>query len=70
MKPQTRHCDECRHFRYTYQDVIDDKPICAKGHTPRFYMPRFAADDDCGFKRRCAEFEAISDLNRNEGTTP
>lgn len=66
IRPFTRHCDECQ--RWTCTADIDAKPTCSKGHAPRFYMPRWATDDGCGFKRRCTEFKAISDLNRKEGT--
>jgi hypothetical protein len=67
MKTQTRHCDECQRWRYTAD--IDERPICANGHAPRFYMPRWYGDDSCGFKRRCEDYKAISDLNRKEGET-
>jgi hypothetical protein len=66
IRPLTRHCDECQHWRYT--DDIDAKPTCAKGHTPRFYMPRWYGDDGCGFKRRCLDYMAIGDANRKEGS--
>ena len=63
--PFTRQCDECHNFKYISGPCMS--PICTKGHKPRFYMPRWATDDGCGFKRRCLDFAAISDANRKGG---
>lgn len=34
--------------------------VCAKGHKPRFYMPR--NNFDFGWKRRCLDFEMSDDV--------
>lgn len=63
-KIEMRNCDECEHADYNF---IVSPPIkgcefkCTKGHKPRFYKPRHAADGylafDWGYKRRCEDFE-------------
>ena len=35
---------------------VADVIRCAKGHKPRFYMPRNYSDIDYGWKRRCDDF--------------
>ena len=34
-------------------------PTCLKNHKPRFYLPRSVMDMNCGYKRKCADFEEI-----------
>lgn len=59
---KAKHCDECQHMkveeaRQVVPDLwVTDVIRCAKGHSPRFYMPRNYSDTDYGWKRRCDDF--------------
>lgn len=53
---KTRHCDECKHFN---DEDIPGAKVCEKNHKPRFYLPRSVMDMNCGYKRKCADFEEI-----------
>ena len=51
---KTRHCDECKHFKYHIN--INVLP-CNKGHKPRFHSPSLdPRNTDWGFKRKCEDF--------------
>ena len=51
---KTKHCDECAYFNY---DLVPGKPLCEKGHKPRWYGQKAVYDTDWGYKRRCDDFE-------------
>jgi hypothetical protein len=56
--PPIRFCDECAFakFGWTHESIA-----CDKGHKPRFYRPKLIfADQDWGYKRRCADFQKAS----------
>lgn len=61
----TRFCDECEFQRYDLVEVGKDlhEPVfkCAKGHKPKFYLPKRVQVDDFGYKRRCEDFEPCVD---------
>lgn len=53
MSKKAKQCDECQHFAHY------DGPLCAKGHTPRFYLPTRVMAQGWGHKRRCEDFKEI-----------
>lgn len=59
---KARHCDECKHATVKWYEYKGppafDVLTCAKGHKPRYYMPRNAMDTGYGWKRVCGDFEA------------
>jgi len=63
MTLKTRHCEECRYFSCVFDMASshDVDATCTKGHRLRFYKPRSITDDDYGYKRRCEDFEPITD---------
>ena len=56
---KAKWCIECQH--HSSAGEFDEKMVCAKGHKPRFYMPKDGNPySDYGWKRRCGvDFEAI-----------
>ena len=52
-------CDECQHREFP--GALGEDLKCAKGHHPRFYLPKYPMSIDWGWKRRCDDFSEISD---------
>lgn len=50
-----KHCDSCQHFVANREGECS--PICSKGHSPTFKMPRSPVDLDYGYRRNCKDFE-------------
>jgi hypothetical protein len=64
MSKPAAQCWDCDHHREVFEPVVT--LICAKGHKPRFYLPRDMMDADWGWKRQCEEFKSrFPDDKRN-----
>ena len=58
---KAKHCDECKN------SVVEEALlICALGHKPRFFKPRYIHDYQWGWKRNCTDYEQIAKHRETE----